>query len=187
MEISEAVREQIVNLHLKGHGPTAISKLILSPRLTQQAVSYTLKRWRAGPYTGGARGGHAPPRNLRSGFHIRGDPYDFGGILRFGDLGPPRRRKLGLGPPPSLNPVYGPAGGRLGLWITVLVRELRVLLGRQLIGRESARESTETPSDRSEEWPESSICPACPSVASCTGTWDFRASNYTQLRLQTSL
>ena len=46
MEISEAVREQVVELHLKGYGPTAISKLITSARLSQQAVSYTLKRWR---------------------------------------------------------------------------------------------------------------------------------------------
>ena len=60
----------------------------------------------SGPYTGGA-GGPRPPRNLRSRFLHKGDPYDFGEILRFGGLGPPVVENWAL-PPPSLNPVYGP-------------------------------------------------------------------------------
>ena len=63
----------------------------------------------AGPYTGGA-GGPCPPRNLRSRFSHKGDPYDFGEILKFGGLGPPVIENWAL-PPPSLNPVYGPALG----------------------------------------------------------------------------
>ena len=36
------------------------------------------------------RGGPWPPsRNLRSRFAHKGDPYDFGGTLRFGGLAPP--------------------------------------------------------------------------------------------------
>ena len=32
--------------------------------------------------------------------HIKGDPYDFGGILRFGGLAPPPSSKIGPWPPP---------------------------------------------------------------------------------------
>ena len=41
-----------------------------------------------------------PPEILRSRFAHKGDPYDFGGILRFGGLGPPPSSKIGPWPPP---------------------------------------------------------------------------------------
>ena len=42
----------------------------------------------------------APSRNLRSRFAHKGDPYDFGRILRFGGLGPLPSSKIGPWPPP---------------------------------------------------------------------------------------
>ena len=52
-------------------------------------------RWQA-PYTGG-QGGHGP-RNLRSRFAHKGDPYDFGEILRLGGLAPPVVENWALAP-----------------------------------------------------------------------------------------
>ena len=61
-----------------------------------------------GPYTGG-QGGHGPlPKSEVPICTYKGDPYDFRGILRYRALPPTRRRKLGLGPLPSLNLVRGP-------------------------------------------------------------------------------
>ena len=56
------------------------------------------------------QGGHAPPPEIGGpGSHIRGDPYDFGEIFRFGGLAPPPVvENWALAPPPSLNPVYEP-------------------------------------------------------------------------------